>query len=102
MKTSARICQREGCGKPLPSGSATQRKYCTGRCQRAESRRRTAAALADLGSTDDLLLVDDHNGGQWTTRADYVRECATREGSSLPRLLAVKPADANASPESYR
>jgi hypothetical protein len=38
----SRICQRQGCSKPLPAGSATQRKYCSGRCQRAESRRRAA------------------------------------------------------------
>jgi hypothetical protein len=28
-----RICAREGCEKPLPPGSAVQRKYCSERCQ---------------------------------------------------------------------
>lgn len=41
-----RICQREGCTKALPAGSATQRKYCTKRCQVAEWRRRKAAEEA--------------------------------------------------------
>ena len=35
-----RICAREGCDKTLPPTSATQRKYCSERCQVAEWRRR--------------------------------------------------------------
>jgi hypothetical protein len=36
--TEQRTCARVGCEKPLPPGSAVQRKYCTGRCQRAAHR----------------------------------------------------------------
>lgn len=35
-----RTCQREGCGTALPRNAATQRKYCTGRCQKAAARAR--------------------------------------------------------------
>lgn len=36
---TGRICEREGCANTLPSRAATQRKFCSVRCQVAEWRR---------------------------------------------------------------
>lgn len=36
-----RACQNRGCDKSLPSDAASQRRFCSNRCQVAEWRRRT-------------------------------------------------------------
>jgi predicted nucleic acid-binding Zn ribbon protein len=45
-----RTCQREGCGKALPPTAATQRKYCSERCQVAEWRRKKRELDAPKGN----------------------------------------------------
>ena len=48
LARATRTCAREECGKPLPSGSAAQRKYCTKRCQVAQWRLDNAVQAGDV------------------------------------------------------
>jgi hypothetical protein len=36
--TESRMCAREGCTRPLPPGSAPQRRFCGSTCQRRQHR----------------------------------------------------------------
>lgn len=46
------------------------------------------------GNPLDQLLIDDHNGGYWTTRDDWDRFVAESSGEITFRVLRVVHADA--------
>ena len=90
------ICQRTGCGKPIPSG---RRKYCSDRCARivnrdsaaARARRRTAAIRAKGGPavrTRTCLACSQAflSEGPWNR---ICPRCSERNLASPPRAAAV-------------
>jgi predicted nucleic acid-binding Zn ribbon protein len=90
------ICQRPGCGKPVP---ASRRKYCSDKCARIVNRdsaaaraRRRAAAIAAKGgdhvATRVCLSCNRRflSEGPWNRICPF---CSERNVATPPRAAAV-------------
>jgi hypothetical protein len=74
-----RICQREGCGKPLPPGSRSDRKWCSSACQSWWDRRnRGLVQVARRRCSSCLQILVGYRNDARVCRARKCRAWAAR------------------------